>query len=240
MDKFKYSFLLLLFAFFSLLTYALVKAWVRYGEQGIDLKEEAVEENTQVSAPVNLPSNDIVENSKIIWKNFLYYPIEPSSEEGSFGPKKHSIHAKNLTFVNLLNGRVKKLFDKKVYIWDFFPGEFTKISSSSNRTYELESSQSENLNIDIGQRFILLVITKDTNGDGFLNQKDKLKVFIYEPNSETLSDILPEGFYFEKLLYNSKKDTLVMIVSQIEKLEKPKNSIFIYEVNTQKSIFVTP
>lgn len=240
MDKFKYSFLLLLFAFFSVLAYALVKAWVHYGEQGIDLKEESVEENTQVSTPANLPSNDIVDNSKIIWKNFLYYPIEPSSEEGSFGPKKYKTHAKNLTFVNLTNGRIKKLFDKRVYIWDFFPGEFTKIPSSASIGYE-ESTQSENLSIDIGQRLILLVITKDTNGDGFLNQKDKLKVFIYEPNSETLNDILPEGFYFEKLLYNSKKDTLAMVVSHTETPpEKPRYSIFIYEVNTQKSILVTP
>lgn len=238
MDKLKYSFLFLLFAFFSVLTYALIRSFVRYEEQGIDLKEEKIEEHSETTSEIRLPSVDILENSKILWKNFLYYPTEPTYEEGSWGPKKVMTHAKNLTFINLSTGRVKKLFHQKVFIWDFFPGEFTKFSTANN--YEKEVTHSENLIVDIGQRIILLVITKDTNGDGFLNQKDKLKLFIYEPSSEILSDILPEGYFFEKLLYNSKKDTLVMIVSAGEGSERTKYSVFIYDVNTQKSTLVTP
>lgn len=231
MEKLKYALIFVFFCLVAVLTYSLVKSFF-YFDKGIEVGEEEV---LELEKNVTLTSKDnLEEDSKVIWKNFLYYPTEPSVEEGGFGPSGYLNHAKNLTFVNLTTGKVKKLFDKKVYIWDYFPGEFIK----KNKLYsESLESQKEKDSLEIPQKFLIFAVTKDTNGDGFLNNKDKMKFFIYDPALETLLDILPSDYYVEKLLYNTKKDFLVLIVKNLPNQTEPHPSskIFTFDVNTQKS-----
>lgn len=234
MEKVKYVFIFVLFSVVAVLTYSLLKSWFFF-DKGIEVGEEEIP--TQEVLPEVIPKDGISENSKIIWKNFLFYPTEPSIEEGGIGPTGIVNHARNLTFVNLSNGKVKKLFDKKVYIWDYFPGEFVR---KLNLSYQSQDSQKEKDSLEITQKFIILAITKDTNGDGFLNNKDKMKVFLYDPSSETLVDILPEELFFEKLFYNTKKDTLVMLVKALASKTEPNpiSQIFIYDSVNSKSTLV--
>ena len=106
-----------------ILIYSLSKSWL-YFEKGVELNEEP--QTTSEILVKESPKDTLSEYSRVIWTQYLYYPTDLVREAGGFGPEEVMNHAKNITFVNLNTGKTKKLFDKKVYILDYFPGEFKK------------------------------------------------------------------------------------------------------------------
>jgi hypothetical protein len=165
----------------------------------------------------------------VLWKNYLFYPSELVREAGGFGPDEVMNHAKNLTFINLQTGKTKKVFKNKVYIHDFFLGEFQK---KNTKNIELQREI-----LDISDRLLIFAMTVDTNKDGFLNQKDLIKVFVYNPVEEKLYDILPEKYYFQKLLFNTNKNILVLIIKELnenKKEEEISSVVFTYNTITKQ------
>lgn len=212
----------------ALLTFTLSKSWVIF-ERGIQI---SVEESQGEETLELKPSGDSLKEAKVIWKNFIYYPTDLSREDGNIGFDKTLNHATNLTFVNLTTGKLRRLFDRKVYIYDFLPGDFSR-----NESILGEADKSL---LDIGNKFILIVMTQDTNKDGYLNQRDRSKVYLYDPGDEKLSDILPENFYFERLFLNTKKNTLALFIRKEQTLNEknPPLKFFIYDTQSEKGILV--
>ncbi|MDX1958212.1 MAG: hypothetical protein SFU98_06545 [Leptospiraceae bacterium] len=234
MEKLKLFILIFVLALVAMFAYILSKSWFFF-DKGIELKEEETikEEKKEPS----FPKDSVSEHAKVIWKNFIYYPIELNSETGEgFGPEKFINHAKNLTFINLSNGKLKKVFKKKTYIWDYFSGEFTKVTKPYSEGEEVKET------LDIGNKMVILAMTEDTNHDGFLNQKDKIKLFVYDPLEEELISILPEDYYLEKILYNSRKNILASVVRKYindngkEEIFPP--SVLIYDAQKNKKTLV--
>ena len=214
-----------------ILIYSLFKSWL-YFEKGVELNEEPPTTEAFVK---ETPKDTLSENSRVIWKNYLYYPTDLVREAGGFGPEEVMNHARNITFVNLSTGKVKKLFNKKVYILDYFPGDFTKKTTKNN---EVQKDF-----LDIGNRMIIFAMQIDTNKDGFLNNKDLIQVFIYSPQEEKLDEILPKGYFFEKLLLNTRKNTLVSVVKkQADTKEADEelttSAIFTYDVVEKKGTII--
>lgn len=232
MEKLKIALVLLLFSLVAVLTYSLTKSWFFF-DKGIDLKEEEpVMEEKKISSPV-FSTDPFLENAEVLWKNYLYYPVEPSFEQGGFGPSEILHHCKNLHFINLQTGKITKVFDKKVYIWDYFPGSFIKKNQESEKA-EIKKS------LELGQKILIFAITEDTNKDGFLNYKDKMKVYIYDPLEEITTNILPEEYFFEKMFFNTGKHLLVLVVKSIPRPKEsdPVDKVFIYNTSTKSGILV--
>ncbi len=216
----------------AILTFSLSKSWM-YLDKGINLSDEENPKEEVIEKEINT-SDDLLRESKVIWKNFIYYPTDLIKEEGSIGPNKILHHAKNLTFVNLSNGKLRNIFEKKVYIYDYFPGDLSLSDS------ELTTSKNKGNQIDIGNKFIILIMSIDTNKDGYLNYKDKARVLVYDPAEEKVSDILPENYFFESLLMNTKKNILALVVRQgnDKKSTLFPSQFFIYDSLLDKGILV--
>lgn len=216
----------------ALIIFALGKSWIYYYNRGVEVSDDA----TPIDDSKDSPKESISGDSKILWNQFLIYPIELSKESGGYGPDEIMKHARNLVIINLETGVPKRLFEKKIYIWDYFVGEFTK----KLPTKTLEKFTTESVNI--GNKIIIIAITEDTNKDGFLNNKDKKSLFLYDPIIEELTAVLPESFYLEKLMYNSKKNTLVLITQPfvIGKEEVKKSFVYVYDVLTKKGQIIAP
>jgi hypothetical protein len=216
----------------AILTFSLSKSWM-YLDRGINLSDE---ENPKEEIIEKDPysSDDLLRESKVIWKNFIYYPTDLNKEEGSIGPNKILHHARNLTFLNLSNGKIHSIFEKKVYIYDYFPGDLSIPEG------DFPHNKNKFNQIDIGNKFIILIMTIDTNKDGYLNYKDKARVLIYDPLDEKLSDILPENYFFESLLMNTKKNILALVVREWgnKKSVTHPSQFFIYDSILDKGILV--
>jgi hypothetical protein len=202
-------------------------------DRGINLAKEETGKEETVEKEI-IQSDEVERESRVIWKSFIYYPTELIREDDSSGPQKILHHARNLTFINLNNGKLHKVFEKKVYIYDYIPGDFSKTQTSFSTQEEITDS------IDIGNKFIILVMTIDTNKDGYLNYKDKARIFIYDPLEEKLSDILPENYFYEKILLNTKKYTLAFIVKKLNQTKKESypSQIFLYDSLNDKGVII--
>jgi hypothetical protein len=214
-----------------ILIYSLSKSWL-YFEKGVELNEEPQTTETLVKES---PKDTLSEYSRILWTQYLYYPTDLVREAGGFGPEEVMNHAKNITFVNLNTGKIKKLFDKKVYILDYFPGEFTKKIKKNDEVIKET--------LDIGNRMVIFAMKIDTNKDGFLNNKDLVQIFLYHPQDEKLDEVLPEGYFFERLLLNTRKNLLVSVIKKQPDLkskneDESKSAIFTYDVVTKKGTII--
>jgi len=214
-----------------ILIYSLSKSWL-YFEKGVELNEEPQTTETLVRES---PKDTLSEHSRVLWTQYLYYPTDLVREAGGFGPEEVMNHAKNITFLILNTGKRKKLFDKKVYILDYFPGEFTKRIKKNDEIIKET--------LDIGNRMIIFAMKLDTNKDGFLNNKDLIQVFLYHPQDEKLDEILPEGYFFERLLLNTRKNLLVSIIKKepdpkSKKDDESKPAIYTYDVVTKKGTII--
>jgi hypothetical protein len=182
-------------------------------------------------------------NGKVFWKQYFVYPVGLVTEAGGVGPDGITSHARNLYSVNLKSGIVKKLFVRDVYIWDFFSGEFTKKIISNN----IDEPKEDTLTIE--KKMIIIAATVDSNKDGVLNHKDAKRIFVYDPDKEALDDILPVAYQFKKIIFNTQKNNLALVVKKIpepaqtsdkvklKKIEIPiKHEIFSYDVNSGKGI----
>jgi hypothetical protein len=232
LNKLKITILLFCISLLAILTFSLSKSWF-FLDRGINLAKEETGKEETVEKEI-IQSDEVERESRVIWKSFIYYPTELIREDDSSGPQKILHHARNLTFINLNNGKLHKVFEKKVYIYDYIPGDFSKTQTSFSTQEEITDS------IDIGNKFIILVMTIDTNKDGYLNYKDKARIFIYDPLEEKLSDILPENYFYEKILLNTKKNTLAFIVKKLNQTKKESypSQIFLYDSLNDKGVII--
>lgn len=232
MNKLKIILTLVGLSLLAILTFSLSKS-LFFLDRGINLAKEETGKEEAVEKEI-IQSDEVERESRVIWKSFIYYPTELNREDDSSGPQKILHHARNLTFINLNNGKLHKVFEKKVYIYDYFPGDFSKTQTSFSTQEEITDS------IDIGNKFIILVMTIDTNKDGYLNYKDKARIFIYDPSEEKLSDILPENYFYEKILLNTKKNTLAFIVKKLNQSRKQSypSQIFLYDSLIDKGMII--
>jgi hypothetical protein len=232
LNKLKITILLFCISLLAILTFSLSKSWF-FLDRGINLAKEETGKEETVEKEI-IQSDEVERESRVIWKSFIYYPTELIREDDSSGPQKILHHARNLTFINLNNGKLHKVFEKKVYIYDYIPGDFSKTQTSFSTQEEITDT------IDIGNKFIILVMTIDTNKDGYLNYKDKARIFIYDPLEEKLSDILPENYFYEKILLNTKKNTLAFIVKKLNQTKKESypSQIFLYDSLNDKGLII--
>lgn len=228
MEKIKFFVFLAIGFVFVILVYSLSKSWFFFQDFSVKVNEPLQKGSTVI---VKEQSHDyLLENSKILWKNYLFYPSELVREAGGFGPEEIMNHAKNITFVNLQTNQYRKLFKSTVYILDYFSGEFTKKN--------LKNPEIKGETLDIENRLLIFAMSEDTNKDGFLNQKDLIKVFLYNPFEEKLYGILPEKYYFQKLLFGSKRNQLVCIIKKEDSKQKSESMVFTYDTVKKKGTII--
>ena len=231
MEKIKGFVITVMVVIAVILIYSLSKSWL-YFEKGVELNDEP--QTTSEILVKESPKDTLSEYSRVLWTQYLYYPTDLVREAGGFGPEEVMNHAKNITFVNLNTGKVRKLFKKKVYILDYFPGEFIK-KIKKNEEVIKET-------LDIGNRMVIFAMQLDTNKDGFLNNKDLIQIFLYNPQDEKLDEILPEDYYFERLLLNTRKNLIVCIIKKQPnpklKEDDSKPAIYTYDVVTKKGTII--
>ncbi|MCZ8344248.1 MAG: hypothetical protein O9301_14530 [Leptospira sp.] len=239
MEKIRIGVFLFFLLILAVLTFSLTKSMRFY--EGYEVTVETTEpgeKEKQIESSDGLDLED--GNGKVYWKQYFVYPLGLVTEAGGIGPDGYISHARNIYFVNLKTGSVKKLFPRDIYVWDFFPGEFTKKITSNN----IDEPKEEVLSID--KKMILIAVTEDSNGDGFLNQKDYRSVFVYDPEKESLEPVLPKNYHFRKLIFNTGKNTLALVIGKnlplgTKNKSKPTNEdlapeIFVLDLNTGKSI----
>jgi hypothetical protein len=245
MEKFRIGIFLLLLLIVAVLTFSLTKSWRLY-DSGYEVSVESTTENENekdkdaIAEPTNVI--DLEDgNGKVFWKQFFVYPVGLVTEAGGFGPDGITSHARNLFFVNLKNGNVKKLFSRDVYVWDFVIGEFTKKVIANN----IDEPKEDSLNIE--RKMIIIAAREDSNKDGVLNHKDYKRIFLYDPDRETLDDILPDGYVYRKIIFNTQKNNLALVVRKLpeivtEKVKSKKiepqiqSEIYSYDIGLGKGI----
>ncbi|TGL71968.1 hypothetical protein [Leptospira kmetyi] len=203
----------------GILVFTLSKSWFIL-DRGVELVEPGSSKEEPLT-PADR-SGDLLNNSVVLWERYLFYPFELSRETVA-GHRKTLNHARNLTVIDLESGNPRKLFNRNVYIWDYFTGtEKEKEVSAAEGTEESELDSVLASGISTGKNLILIGMTEDTNKDGFLNQRDRKQVFVYNPIGASLVGVLPRKYSLEKILPSSGKERLVMIVSLEEEKEEPK------------------
>lgn len=235
---FVFSFILLLG---GILIFSFTKSWFVY-DRGIEVilieEEKKSEEDTTSEIDKKATFEDWQENSRIHFKNTLVYPVGLNNESGGLGPDGIMHHAKNLIVVNLKSGRKIKLFRKSVYIWDYFNAEFSKKTGFTSS----DEPRMDVLSLD--GKIIIFAATQDTNMDGFLNNKDRKRVFLFDVNTDKILDILPKETFFEKIVWNAGKNRLVLVIRKMIQDEEKKSvefsqpQLFIYDASSNKSIIV--
>ncbi|RHX84922.1 hypothetical protein [Leptospira stimsonii] len=230
----------------GILVFTLSKSWFIL-DRGVELVEPGSTKEEPLTPTER--STDLLNHSVVLWDRFLFYPFELSRETIA-GPRKTLNHARNLTVVDLESGKPKKLFNRNVYIWDYFTGtDKEKEIGVGETTEESELDSVLASGISTGKNLILIGMTEDTNKDGFLNQRDRKQVFIYNPNGATLVGVLPRKYSLQKILPSSGKERLVMIVALEEEKEDPKKkrsnavklpetTFYIYDVRSGRGILV--
>ncbi|MGJ4717533.1 hypothetical protein [Leptospira interrogans] len=198
----------------GILVFTLSKSWFIL-DRGVELVEPGSSKEEPLT-PADR-SGDLLNHSVVLWERYLFYPFELSRETVA-GHRKTLNHARNLTVVDLESGNPRKLFHRNVYIWDYFTG--TDVVGNTTEESELDSVLASG--ISTGKNLILIGMTEDTNKDGFLNQKDRKQVFVYNPVSANLVGVLPKKYSLEKFLTSPGKERLVMIVSLEEEKEESK------------------
>lgn len=243
MERMRFFLLAFVLLLGGILVFSLTKSWLVYdrGIQVIPAEEGVNEEEEDKNVPDSSESSDgedWQDDARIFWKNALVYPVGLNNESGGFGPDGVMHHARNLLVVNLQTGKKRKLFPKNVYIWDFFHAEF------SRKTGFTSSDEPKTDSLSLSNKILIFASTRDTNLDGFLNIKDKKKVFLYDAVKDKFFEILPEDIYFEKLIWNAGDERLAMVVKRgtLDKDEKRNYKfgnplLFIYDtIGNRKTI----
>ncbi|MCG6193631.1 hypothetical protein LFX25_10295 [Leptospira sp. FAT2] len=231
----------------GILVFTLSKSWFIL-DRGVELVEPGSSKEEPLT-PADR-SGDLLNHSVVLWERYLFYPFELSRETVA-GPRKTLNHARNLTVIDLESGIPRKLFNRNVYIWDYFTGtDKEKEVGVGESTEESESDSVLAHGISTGKNLILIGMTEDTNKDGFLNQRDRKQVFVYNPIAATLVGVLPRKYSLEKILPSSGKERLVMIVSLEEEKEEPKKkkpstapklpeiTFYIYDIRNGRGMLV--
>lgn len=193
--------------------YSLTKSWFIY-DRGIQVApipdKTAQEEDSERDRDQDRKlHDDWPEQSKVHWKNALVYPMGHQTESGGLGPDGIMHHAKNLIVVHFRTGKKRKLFPRPVYIWDYFDADFSK------RTGYTPNDEPRMETLSLEGKIIIFASTEDTNSDGFLNHKDAKKVFLYDTVQDRLVSVLPEKYFFDKILWNAGKHRLALSVRKL-------------------------
>ncbi|MDZ4727879.1 MAG: hypothetical protein SH817_17105 [Leptospira sp.] len=245
MEKFRAGVFLFLLLVLAVLTFSLTKSWRLY-DSGYEVTVESPEDkDKEKDKETVVEPTDIIDledgNGKVFWKQFYIYPVGLVTETGGYNPDGIISHARNLYSTNLKTGSVKKLFTRDVYVWDFFQGDFTKKIISNTIDVPKEDS------LEIERKLIVFAATEDSNDDGVLNHKDYKRVYLFDPEKEVLVDVLPPKYQFRKLVFNTSKNNLALIVKKIpEKISEKskgkkiepiiKHEIYSFDVNTGKGL----
>ncbi|MDF3818278.1 hypothetical protein P3G55_00115 [Leptospira sp. 96542] len=240
MEKLRTGVFLFFLLVLAVLTFSLTKSW-RFMDGGYEVSVEQPDAKEKDYLPEPSDQLDLEDgNGKIHWKQFFIYPHGLVTEQGGFGPDGILSHARNIYSINLKNGNVQKLFQRDVYIWDFFVGEFAKKTIANN----IDEPKEDMLSLD--KKLVILAVTEDSNLDGVLNHKDYKQLFLFEPDSAKLEKILPEGYHFRKLLYNSQKNHISMILGKNPVIQSDRKRrlvdlqvsqhLYDYDTNTAKGI----
>lgn len=244
MEKFRVGVFLFFLLILAVLTFSLSKSWRLY-DDGYEVTvetPESKEKDNKDNTPEPSDRLDLEDgNGKIYWKQYFIYPHGLVTESGGFGPDGILTHARNLYSISLKDGKVQKLFSHDVYIWDFFVGEFSKKSVANT----IDDPKEDVLQIE--KKLLIFAVTEDSNLDGVLNYKDHKFVFLFDPETNKLDSVLPQGYHFRKLLFNSLKNHLTLILGKNPE-PQPKNSrrkpidqtsklhVYDYDVVTTKGI----
>jgi len=130
--------------------------------------------------------------------NFLYNDTElgqGNNWNGNLIPGLEGVYGYNLVNISLYdiqNNKKKELFDKPVLIKNVYYPSFTK----------------DTLNTKIVRRNYILVsvYNDDTNKDGFINQKDLRRFYLFNSNGERQNHLVPENYAVFKSEYDSDND----------------------------------
>ncbi|TGK37443.1 hypothetical protein EHQ12_06880 [Leptospira gomenensis] len=245
MEKFRLGVYVFGIIVVGILVFTLSKSWFIL-DRGVEL----VEPGSSKEEPIVLSdrSNDLLNHSVILWDRFLFYPFELSRETVA-GSRKTLNHARNVTVIDLETGKPRKLFLRNVYIWDYFTG-IKNEHEIGETSEESETDAVLYAGIDTGKNLILVGMTEDTNKDGFLNQRDRKQVFVYNPFNASLTGVLPRKYSLEKILPSAGKEKLVMIVSLEEEKEEskkkkpsppsslPETTFYIYDIKKARGMLV--
>lgn len=108
----------------------------------------------------------------------------------------------NISHYDLQSNKKKELFDKPVLIKTLYYPSFSK----------------DTLNSKIVKRnFIMVsVYNDDTNKDGFINQKDLRRFYLFASNGERQNQLVPENYSVFKSEYDSDND-LMFVFARLDK-----------------------
>ena len=107
--------------------------------------------------------------------------------EGAYG-----YNLVNISHYDIQNNKQKNLFEKPVLIKTLYYPSFSK----------------DTLNYKPIKRnyFLISVYNDDTNKDGFINQKDLRRFYLYDSNGEKQKQLVPENYSVFKSEYDSDND----------------------------------
>ena len=231
MDKLKLFIVLFISVLVGILLFSLTRSWIVLN-RGLEVKEQ---EPAREVIKQKKNDNDL-QSARILWNDFLYYAIDLNRESGGYGPDELLSQGKNLVFINIKNGKKRRVFQKNIYIHDFFPGSFSR--TRERGAYE----ESETEALDIGKKMVILAADRDVNEDGFLNRKDGLGVFVYDPYLDDLTMVTPAQYSFERLHFNSSPGHLVLTLKKMDE-DLPDNErlyLFLYNANRKKGKLISP
>ena len=140
--------------------------------------------------------------------NFLYNDTElekGNNWNGNLIPGLEGVYGYNLVNVShydLLTNKRKELFDKPVLVKTLYYPAFSKDTLNNKAVI---------------RNFILVsVYNEDSNKDGFINQKDLRRFYLFNSNGERQNAIVPENYSVFKSEYDSDND-LMFVFARLDK-----------------------
>jgi hypothetical protein len=123
----------------------------------------------------------------------------------------------NISYCDIQSNKRKEFFDKPVLIKTLYYPSFSK----------------DTLNNQIIKRnyFLVSVYNDDTNNDGFINQRDLRRFYLFDSNAERQKQLIPENYSVFKSEYDSENDIMFVFAH----LDTNKNGQI--EDNEQINIF---
>ena len=140
--------------------------------------------------------------------NYLYSDTETeqgNNWNGNFVPGLEGVYGYNLVNIShydIQNNKKKEFFDKPVLIKTLYFPAFSK----------------DTLNNKIVKRnyFLVSVYNDDTNTDGFINQKDLRRFYLFDSNGERQKQLVPENYSVFKSEYDADND-FMFVFARLDK-----------------------
>lgn len=140
--------------------------------------------------------------------NYLYNDTELGKENnwnGNLIPGLEGVYGYNLVNIShydIQNNKKRELFEKPVLIKTLYYPTFSK----------------DTLNNQVVKRnyFLVSVYNDDTNKDGFINQKDLRRFYLFDSNGERQKQLVPENYSVFKSEYDSDND-FMFVFARLDK-----------------------